>query len=229
MTAGKWVPASAGLSHLCMCRPDHAPIETEMCDSLTRAATNRIVVSIVKMKTQHMLTITQQDYLTATGLQSRIASMRFSGLAYRKAGRVNRYYLADVLPLLNKKYARSAKELLAVAQDDGQPFVGGDDVLPSCAALEEWLTDHISGARWRIYQIRTTFAHSLGAAMRSSGLTGDSERLRRLILRDSAVLPYLLTADRASLPISWVDHARRFAIIHAAPSPFEQELVERAA
>lgn len=176
-----------------------------------------------------MLTISQSDYLTATGLQSRIASMRFSGLPYRKAGRVNRYNLADVLPLLNKKYARCAKELLLVSQVDGQEFVGGDDVLPSCAALEEFLSDHISGGAWRIHQIRTTFAHSLGAAMRSSGMTGDHERLRRLILRDSAVLPYLLTADRAALPASMVDYARRFAIIHAAPSPFSMELVERAA
>lgn len=175
-----------------------------------------------------MLTISQSDYLTATGLQSRIASMRFSGLPYRKAGRVNRYYLVDVLPLLSKKYARCAKELLSVAQEDGQEFVGGDDVLPSCAKLEEWLSDHIGGAAWRIHQVRTTFAHSLGAAMRSSGLTGDHERLRRLILR-SSFLPYLLTADRASLPVSMVDHARRFAIIHAAPSPYSMELVERAA
>lgn len=176
-----------------------------------------------------MLTITQSDYLTATGLQSRIASLRFSGLPYRKAGRVNRYYLADALPLLGKKYARNAPELLSLAQEDGQEFVGGDDVLPSCAKLEEWLSDHIGGAAWRIHQIRTTFARSLGAAMRSSGLSGDSERLRRLILRDSAVLPYLLTGDRAALPASWVDHARRFAIIHAAPSPYSMELVERAA
>lgn len=173
------------------------------------------------------LTITQTDYLTACGLSSRIVSARVAGLPFAREGKVKRYQLADCLPLLGKKYAHVAPDLLRRAKDDGATFQGGDEVLGSCKKLEAFLTAFIEGAEDRIYCARTAYFDGLANSTKVSALLNDPERQRCLILHHPAVLRFAIASDRFGLPSSreeWGQFAYRFALIHSARGPLLSQI-----
>lgn len=168
------------------------------------------------------LTITQADYLTACGLSSRIVSARVAGLPFARDGKTKRYQLADCLPLLGKKYARVAPDLLRRAKDDGATFQGGDAELGACQKLEAFLTAHVDGAEDRIYCARTAYFDGLANSTKVSALLNDPERQRLLILRHPAILRFVLANDRSGLPASregWGQFAYRFALLHGSRGP----------
>lgn len=168
------------------------------------------------------LTITQADYLTACGLSSRIVSARVAGLPFARDGKTKRYQLADCLPLLGKKYARVAPDLLRRAKDDGATFQGGDAELGACQKLEAFLTAHVDGAEDRISCARTAYFDGLANSTKVSALLNDPERQRLLILRHPAILRFVLANHRSGLPTSredWGSFAYRFALLHGARGP----------
>lgn len=168
------------------------------------------------------LTITQTDYLTACGLSSRIVSARVAGLPFTREGKTKRYQLADCIPLLGKKYAHVAPELLRRAKDDGATFQGGDAELGSGKKLEAFLTAHVDGAEDRIYCARTAYFDGLANSTKVSALLNDPERQRLLILRHPAILRFVLANDRSGLPTSredWGSFAYRFALLHGSRGP----------
>lgn len=173
------------------------------------------------------LTITQTDYLTACGLSSRIVSSRVAGLPFARDGKVKRYQLADCLPLLGKKYAHVAPDLLRRAKDDGATFQGGDAELGACQKLEAFLTAHVDGAEDRIYCARTAYFDGLANSTKVSTLLNDPERQRLLILRHPAILRFVLANDRSGLPTSredWGQFAYRFALLHSARGPLLSQI-----
>lgn len=174
------------------------------------------------------LAITQSDYAAACdGLTLRLVSMRFTGLPYTRRGKSRLYALSDVIPGLKPKYAHAAAELLRLAQDDGQTYVGGDESLHRARALESWLVENIPGSAEHLHNVRTSFFDGLSRAMRSSGLTGDVERLRMLVIRADGPLRYLATGDPSGLPVdrdAWAVWARHFALLHSARAPYLHEL-----
>ena len=174
------------------------------------------------------LAVTQSDYAAACGgLTLRLVSMRFAGLPYTRRGKCRLYALADVLPGIKKKYLPAVPALLECAVDDGQTYFGGDESLPRARALEAWLLEHVPGAAERLHNVRTSFFDGLSRAMRSSGLTGDVERLRMLVIR-AAPLRYLVTGDSSGLPAdrdAWSVWARHFSLLHSSRSPYLHEIV----
>lgn len=173
-----------------------------------------------------MLTVRQQDFLEATGLKSRSVTLKFNGLPATYAGRFKTYELGSVLPLLGRKHAGAAVALLDRARDSGVSYVGGDEVLGSCARLEEWLRQNVPGAVTRLRQVRCSFFSGLARGVRTNGLTEDVERMRVLLLRVPSVLRYVLTGDPAGLPADWPTWARHFALLHSARSNLTSELVQ---
>lgn len=168
------------------------------------------------------LTITQTDYLTACGLSSRIVSSRVAALPFARDGKVKRYQLADCLPLLGKKYAHVAPDLLRRAKDDAVTFQGGDAELGFCKKLEGFLTAHVDGAEDRISCSRTAYFDGLANSTKVSALLNDPERQRLLILRHPAILRFVLANDRSGLPASredWGSFAYRFALLHSSRGP----------
>ncbi len=168
------------------------------------------------------LTITQTDYVNACGLSSRIVASRVAGLPFARDGKVKRYQLADCLPLLGKKYAHVAPDLLRRAKDDGVTYQGGDEVLGSCRKLEAFLTAHVEGAEDRIYCARTAYFDGLANSTKVSALLNDPERQRLLILRHPAILRFAIASDRSGLPSSreeWGQFAYRFALLHGSRGP----------
>ncbi len=176
-----------------------------------------------------MLAVTQSSYAAACGgLTLRLVSMRFAGLPYARRGKSRLYALADVLPGIKKKYLSAVPALLESAVDDGQTYVGADESLPRARALEVWLLEHVPGAAERLHNVRTSFFDGLSRAMRSSGLTGDVERLRMLVIRADGPLRYLVTGDPSGLPAdrdAWAVYARHFALLHSARAPLLSEIV----
>lgn len=173
------------------------------------------------------LTITQTDYLTACGLSSRIVSARVVGLPFAREGKVKRYQLADCLPLLGKKYAHVAPDLLQRAKDDGATFQGGDAELGACRKLEAFLTAQVDGAGYRIYCARSAYFDGLANYTKVSALLNDPERQRLLILRHPAILRFVLADDRSGLPASredWGRFAYRFALLHSARGPLLSQI-----
>lgn len=173
------------------------------------------------------LTITQTDYLTACGLSSRIVSSRVAGLPFARDGKVKRYQLADCLPLLGKKYAHAAPDLLRRSKDDGVTYQGGDEVLGSCKKLEAFLTANVEGAEDRIYCARTAYFDGLANSTKVSALLNDPERQRLLILRHPAILRFVLASDRSGLPASredWGSFAYRFALLHGSRGPLLSQI-----
>lgn len=173
-----------------------------------------------------MLTVRQQDFLEATGLKSRSITLKFNGLPSTQDGRFKAYALADVLPLLGRKHAGAAVALLDRAHDSGVTYVGGDEVLGSCARLEEWFRENVPGAPLRLHQVRTSFFDGLARGVRTNGLTADVERLRALVFRTPGALRYVLTGDPVGLPSDWPTWARHFALLHSARSNLTAELVQ---
>ena len=173
-----------------------------------------------------MLTITRDKLARAWSVQEDTVSRALRNVPRATAGKKQVWYVADVLAASPARAGQSgAESVLALAVEDGQTFVGGDDELPSVRALETWISANCDGAA-RIHQVRVSFFNGLARAVRSSGFVSDVERLRLLILRESGVLRFILTGDKSALPTDWTNWARQFALIHAAPSPFARELVE---
>lgn len=175
-----------------------------------------------------MLAVTQSNYAAACGgLTLRLVSMRFAGLPYTRRGKSRLYAASDVLPGIKKKYLSAVPLLLQSAVDDGQTYVGGDESLPRARAFELWLVENIPGSAERLRNVRTSFFDGLSRAMRSSGLTGDVERLRMLVIRADGPLRYLVTGDPSGLPVdrdAWAVWARHFALLHSARAPYLHEL-----
>jgi hypothetical protein len=176
-----------------------------------------------------MLAVTQSTYAVACGgLTLRLVSMRFAGLPYTRRGKSRLYALADVLPGVKKKYLSAVPALFENAADDGQSYTGGDESLPRARALESWLLEHVPGAAERLHNVRTSFFDGLSRAMRSSGLTGDVERLRMLVIRADGPLRYIVTGDTSGLPVdrdAWAVWARHFSLLHSSRSPLLSEIV----
>lgn len=174
------------------------------------------------------LTITQTDYLTACGLSSRIVSARVAGLPFARDGKTKRYQLADCIPLLGKKYAHVAPELLRRAKDDGATFQGGDAELGSGKKLEAFLTAHVEGAEDRICCARTAYFDGLANSTKvAAQLLNDPERQRLLILRHPAILRFVLANDRSGLPTSredWGQFAYRFSLLHSSRGPLLSQI-----
>lgn len=173
------------------------------------------------------LTVTQTDYLTACGLSSRIVSARVAGLPFARDGKTKRYQLADCLPLLGKKYAHVAPDLLRRAKDDAVTFQGGDEVLGACKKLESFLTAFIDGAEDRIYCARTAYFDGLANSTKVSALLNDPERQRLVFLRHPAILRFVLANDRSRLPASredWGQFAYRFALLHSSRGPLLSQI-----
>lgn len=173
-----------------------------------------------------MLTVRQQDFLESTGLKSRSVTLKFNGLPATQDGRFKSYELGSVLPLLGRKHAGAAVALLDRARESGVTYVGGDEVLGSCARLEEWLRQNVPGAPLRLHQVRTSFFDGLAHGVRTNGLTADVERLRLLVIRTPGALRYILSGDPAGLPADWPTWARHFALLHSARSNLTSELVQ---
>lgn len=173
-----------------------------------------------------MLTVKQQDFLEATGLKSRSVTLKFNGLPSMQDGRFKTYALADVLPLLGRKHAGAAVALLERARDSGVSYVGGDEVLGSCARLEEWLRENVPGAALRLHQVRCSFFSGMARGVRTNQLTEDVERIRLLVTRTPGALRYILTGDPAGLPADWPTWARHFALLHSARSNLTSEIVQ---
>lgn len=175
------------------------------------------------------LAVTQSTYAAACGgLTLRLVSMRFAGLPYTRRGKARLYALADVLPGIKKKYLSAVPGLLESAVDDGQSYTGGDESLPRARAFESWLLENVPGAAERLHNIRTSFFDGLSRSIRSSGLTGDVERLRMLVIRADGPLRYLVTGDQSGLPAdrdAWAVWARHFSLLHSSRSPYLHELV----
>lgn len=108
-----------------------------------------------------MLTVKQNDFPESTGLKSRSVTLKFNGLPATQDGRFKSYALADVLPLLGRKHAGAAVALFGHTRESGVTFVGGDEVLGSCARLEEWLRQNVPGAPLRLHQVRCSFFSGL--------------------------------------------------------------------
>lgn len=175
------------------------------------------------------LAVSQSNYAAACGgLTLRLVSMRFAGLPFTRRSKARLYALSDVLPGIKKKYLPAVPALWDSAVDDGQTYVGGDESLPRARALEAWLLEHVPGAAERLHNIRTSFFDGLSRSIRSSGLTGDVERLRMLVIRADGPLRYLVTGDPSGLPAdrdAWAVWARHFSLLHSSRSPYLHELV----
>ena len=171
-----------------------------------------------------MLLITQKDYQDACQIGMRQVYARLKPLTSKTIKGVKHYPLSDVLAALPAKYAHAAPVLLERAVEDGERFVGDDGDLAATEALETFLNAHIHGAAFRIAQVRKSFFHGLGLAVRSSGFMTDAERMRVLILRDSGCLAYIMTGNPATLPKDWASHSRIFALLHAS-APLTSEYV----
>lgn len=176
-----------------------------------------------------MLAVTQASFAAACGgLTLRLVSMRFAGLPYTRRGKARLYALADVLPGIKKKYLSAVPALFEKAADDGQTYVGGDESLPCARALESWLLENVPGAAERLHNIHTSFFDGLSRSIRSSGLTGDCERLRLLVVKADGPLRYLVTGDPSGLPAdrdAWAVWARHFSLLHSSRSPLLSEIV----
>ncbi len=171
-----------------------------------------------------MLRVTQKDYQDACQIGMRQVYARLKPLTAKNIAGVKHYPLPDVLAGLPPKYVSAAPVLLERAVEDGERFVGDDGDLPATEALERFLTGHIHGAPFRIAQVRKSFFHGLGLAVRSSGWMCDAERLRVLILRHGGCLAFVMTGDPATLPRDWASHSRIFALLHAS-APLTSEYV----
>lgn len=176
-----------------------------------------------------MLTVKQNDFLEATGLKIRSVTLKFNGLPATQDGRFKSYELGSVLPLLGRKHAEAAVDLLDRARDTGVRYVGGDEVLGSCARLEEWMRQNVPGAVTRLHQVRCSFFSGLARGVRTTGLTEDVERIRLLVTRTPGALRYTLSGDPVGLPADWPTWARHFALLHSARSNLTAELVQGAA
>lgn len=176
-----------------------------------------------------MLAVTQSTYAAACGgLTLRLVSMRFAGLPYTRRGKARLYALADVLPGIKKKYLSAVPALLESAVDDGQSYTGGDESLPRARAFESWLLENLPGAGDRLHNIRTSFFDGMSRSIRSSGLTGDVERLRMLVIRANGPLRYIVTGDPSGLPVdrdAWAVWARMYSLLHSSRSPYLHEIV----
>jgi len=176
-----------------------------------------------------MLAVTQSTYAAACGgLTLRLVSMRFAGLPYTRRGKARLYALADVLPGIKKKYLSAVPALIENAADDGQSYTGGDESLSRARAFELRLVEKIPGAAERLHGVRTSFFDGLSRSMRSSGLTGDVERLRMLVIRADGPLRYLVTGDPSGLPVdrdAWAVYARHYALLHSSRWPLLSEIV----
>lgn len=174
-----------------------------------------------------MLTITRDKLARAWGgIQPDTVSRALRNVPRATAGKKHVWYVANVLEASPARAGQSgAESVLMLATENGESFVGTDDDLASARALEAWIGANCEGGAERIHQVRVSFFNGLARAVRSSGFVSDVERLRLLILRESGVLRYVLTGDKAGLPTDWTEFSRQFALIHAAPSPFARELV----
>jgi hypothetical protein len=153
--------------------------------------------------------------------------MRFAGLPFTRRSKARLYALSDVLPGIKKKYLPAVSALLEGAVDDGQTYVGGDESLPRARAFELWLLENVPGAAERLHNIRSSFFDGLSRSIRSSGLTGDVERLRMLVIRADGPLRYLVTGEPSGLPAdrdAWAVWARHFSLLHSSRSPYLHEL-----
>lgn len=173
-----------------------------------------------------MLTITRDKLARAWSVQEDTVSRALRNVPRATIGKKHVWYVADVLAASPTRAGQvGAESVLALADENGENFVGTDDELSSVRALEAWVSANCEGGADRIHQVRVSFFNGLARAVRSSGFVADVERLRLLILRESGVLRYALTGDKAGLPTDWTAFARAFALIHAAPSPYARELV----
>lgn len=171
-----------------------------------------------------MLLITQKDYQEACDIGMRQVYARLKPLTSKTIAGVKHYPLPDVIAGLPPKHASAAPVLLERAVEDGERFCGDDGDLPATEALERFLTTHVHGTAHRIAQVRKSFFHGLGLAVRSSGFMTDAERLRVLILRDGGCLAFIMTGNPATLPKDWAYHSRIFALLHAS-APLTSEYV----
>lgn len=171
-----------------------------------------------------ILLINQRDYREACQLGMRQVYQRLKSLNSTPVSGVKYYPLPDVLAGLPAKYAHAAPVLLARAFASTERFVGYDGNIAATEALERFLTTHVHGAAHRIAQVRKSFFHGLGLAVRSSGFMTDAERLRVLILRDGGCLSFIMTGDPATLPRDWAAFSRIFALLHAS-APLTSEYV----
>lgn len=170
------------------------------------------------------LLINQNTYQQACQIGTRQVYARLKSITSKTIAGVKHYPLPDVLAGLPAKHARAAPILLERSVEDGERFVGDDCDLPATEALERFLTTHIHGAAFRIAQVRKSFFHGLGLAVRSSGFMTDAERMRILILRDGGCLAFIMTGNPATLPKDWAYHSRIFALLHAS-APLTSEYV----
>lgn len=174
-----------------------------------------------------MLIIARDKLARAWSVQEDTVSRALRNVPRTNNGKKYVWYVADVVAASPARAGQSgAESVLVLAAENGATFVGTDDDLASARALEAWVSANCDDGAARIHQVRVSFFNGLAHAVRSSGFVSDVERLRLLILRESGVLRYVLTGDKAGLPTDWTEFSRQFALIHAAPSPFGRELVE---
>lgn len=165
-----------------------------------------------------MLTVTIDDYARACGLTTDGASARLRGVPFTRTGKgPRRYALAWALPSLGRKYRLDAVNLLASAQLDASGlYIGGDEVLQHAQELCDWLEADPTTAE-RLKWVRGQFFNGLAATARGqAAFYTDSERLRLLIAAADAVLPFVLTGEKAGLPAFAGGYSRAIALLHHA-------------
>lgn len=173
-----------------------------------------------------MLTITRTDLARAWAVQEDTVSRALRHVPRATAGKKHVWNVCDVVAASPARPGQSgAESVLMLAAENGATFVGGDDELPSVRALEAWIGANCDGGAERIHQVRVSFFNGLARAVRSSGFVADVERIRCLVLRESGILRFALTGDKAGLPTEWTEFSRQFALVHAAPAPYGRELV----
>lgn len=166
------------------------------------------------------LFITLPQYGPTVGCNRDSAARRLFGLPHI-GERNKRFNVLHIIPTLPEKYRHHAALIVNAARSDSEFYVGGDDMLPTARALEDWLQANPEMSA-RLHNVRVTFFNAL-ASMKSATLFRDSERLRLLLPLSDHILPYILTGDKRGLPF-FGSFARAFALVHQA-GPYESELV----
>ncbi len=163
-----------------------------------------------------MLTVTIANFADAMQVSTARAGVMLRGLPYTHRGHhaPRKYNLAAILPTITReKYRVLIPELLKTGVDDGELYVGDDEMLGD--ALGRWLEED-PAMRERLKRVRGEFAAGLAGSTQSSTWLEDLERVRSLLPLSQYVLPFVLIGDKSGLP-DWNRFARAFTLVHSSP------------
>jgi len=170
-------------------------------------------------------------YSAATGLGPKATYLHLRQIGPETVSVVsarNWYPLHSTLALLPRKYHFAGPALLEAAMSDESPYYGPENTALD-TALEAYLNT-IPGAKARIADVRARFLTALAQSFKSSAFLPNTESLRRMILRNEAVIEHVITGADVlpSTAEEWRFLSLRFALLHSEDLQIELSEAEYA-